>query len=173
MVYTSPTKVARIVTFKSQGMKAPEITEKMGIHCTIVGRIINRYNESSNFYHVRPKSGCLHVLQERETRLAARMLAKVAASNVTKLQKEYFPGVGAQTLCRCLKDHSLMCCVCKTKPYLIPAAIKKRRKWALQHVSWMVEQWKKVIFSDESKFMLFKSDGHQYAWFRPGQAYNN
>jgi hypothetical protein len=27
-----------------------------------------------------------------------------------------------------------------------------------------------MIFSDESKFMLFKSDGHQYAWFRPGQA---
>ena len=128
MVYTSPTKVARIVTFKSQGMKAPEITEKMGIHCTIVGRIINWYNESSDFYHVRPKSGRLHVLQKCETRLAAQILAKVAASNVTELQKEYFPGVGAQALRRRLKDHGLVCCVRKTKPYLIPAAIKKRRK---------------------------------------------
>jgi len=33
-----------------------------------------------------------------------------------------------------------------------------------------VEDWKCVIFSDESKFMLFKSDGCQWCWIRPGQA---
>ena len=30
--------------------------------------------------------------------------------------------------------------------------------------------WKQIIFSDESKFLLFKSVGHQYTWFKPGQA---
>jgi hypothetical protein len=40
----------------------------------------------------------------------------------------------------------------------------------MQHVGWTVEDWQRVIFLDESKFMLFKSDGHQYCWIKPGQA---
>ena len=30
-----------------------------------------------------------------------------------------------------------------------------------------------MLFSDKSKFKLFKSDGCQYALFRPGQAYDD
>ena len=40
----------------------------------------------------------------------------------------------------------------------------------MQHAGWTVEDWRRVIFSDKSKFMLFKSDGRQYCWIKPGQA---
>jgi hypothetical protein len=40
----------------------------------------------------------------------------------------------------------------------------------MQHIGWTVEDWKRVVFSDESKFMLFKSDGRQYCYIKPGQA---
>ncbi|RDB16058.1 Transposable element Tcb2 transposase [Hypsizygus marmoreus] len=40
----------------------------------------------------------------------------------------------------------------------------------MEHAGWTVEDWKWVGFSDESKFLLFKSAGRQYAWFHPGQA---
>jgi len=40
----------------------------------------------------------------------------------------------------------------------------------MQHAAWTVEDWKQVAFSDKSKFMLFKSDGRQYCWIKPGQA---
>ena len=40
----------------------------------------------------------------------------------------------------------------------------------MQHASWTLEDWERVAFSDESKFMLFKSDGRQYCWIKPGQA---
>jgi hypothetical protein len=43
----------------------------------------------------------------------------------------------------------------------------------MQHIKWTVDDWKRVIFSDKSKFMLFKSDGHQYCYIKPGQAYND
>ena len=173
MVYTSPTKVARIVTFAKDGIPHSDIAKKLGVHRTTVGRIINRFDESGDFYYVRPKTGRPRVLEMRETRVAARILAKSDAANVTELQKKYFQHVGPQTLRRRLKEGGLVCRVRKAKPYLSPIAKERRRRWALEHASWTVEDWKKVVFSDESKFMLFKSDGRQYAWFRPGQAYDD
>ncbi len=40
----------------------------------------------------------------------------------------------------------------------------------MQHARWTVKDWKRVIFLDESKFMLFKSNGCQYCWIKPRQA---
>ena len=34
-----------------------------------------------------------------------------------------------------------------------------RRACALEHKDWTVEDWGKIIFSDESKFNLYKSNG--------------
>ena len=108
----------------------------------------------------------------RDAKCAARKLASGDVSNVTELQKKHYPDLGAQTLQCSLKKYGLICRVWKSRPFLTSANKEKRRLWALAHVHWSVEDWKNVIFSDESKFMLFKSDGCQYAWFRTGQAYD-
>jgi len=101
------------------------------------------------------------------------MLARGEAANVTEVQKKAFPDVCPKTIGRHLKENGLVCQVQKSKPYLTLANKEKRRLWAKQHASWTVEDWKQVIFSDESKYMLFKSDGRQYCWMKPGQAYDN
>ena len=36
----------------------------------------------------------------------------------------------------------------------------------------MDEQWKNIIWSDESRFALFKSDGRERVWQKPGETYN-
>jgi transposase len=96
------------------------------------------------------------------------MLSQVEAANATEVQKKAFPKVSARTIRRCLKEQGLLCRVQRSEPYISPANKEKRRLWAMQHVMWTVEDWRRVIFSDESKFMLFKSDGHQYCWIKPG-----
>ena len=173
MVYTSPTKVACIVTWDKQGIPRPDIARNIGIHRTTVARIIARFEKSADFYHVNPKTGRPRKFEERDARVAARMLAQGEAKHVTQVQKEHFPDVDAQTIRRRLKESGLVCRVRKTKPYISKANKEKRRLWALAHTNWTVEDWKAVIKSDESKFLLFKSDGRQYAWFRPGQAYDD
>ena len=32
-------------------------------------------------------------------------------------------------------------------------------EFAVKHENWSMDQWRKVVFSDESKFNLFNSDG--------------
>jgi len=86
----------------------------------------------------------------------------VEAANATEVQKKAFPDVSAHTIRRHLKEQGLLCRVRRSKPYISPANKEKRRLWVMQHAGWTVEDWKRVVFLDESKFMLFKSDGCQY-----------
>lgn len=173
MVYTSPTKVARIVTWDKEGLPHNDIARAIGVHRTTVARIITRFEKSADFYHVNPKTGRPRKFEEREARVATRLLAKEEVKNMSELAKRHFPNVSARTIGRRLKEKGLVCRVRKAKPYLSEAAKEKRRRWAIAHAKWDVAKWKEVIFSDESKFLLFKSDGRQYCWMRPGQAYND
>ena len=170
MVYTSPSKVSRIVDHQRQGQSHNEIAKFIGIHRTTVSRILKRFEKSGDNYHVNPKTGRPRKMEIRECRIAARMLSRVEAANAAEVQKKAFPDVSTRTICRCLKEQGLLCRVRRSKPFISPANTEKRRLWAMQHASWTVEDWERVAFSDESKFMLFKSDGRQYCWIKPGQA---
>ncbi|KAK3532871.1 hypothetical protein QTP70_001156 [Hemibagrus guttatus] len=39
-------------------------------------------------------------------------------------------------------------------PVLTPVHHRKRQQWACQHQNWTTEQWKKVAWTDESRFLL-------------------
>lgn len=52
------------------------------------------------------------------------------------------------------------------KPLLSTKNIKARLSWARAHVDWTVQDWKRVIWSDETKIDRFGSDGKIYAWRR-------
>jgi hypothetical protein len=45
-------------------------------------------------------------------------------------------------------------------------------KWAKAHQHWTANDWKTVIFSDESKFNLFGSDGCRWCWRKPGEQFD-
>jgi len=40
--------------------------------------------------------------------------------------------------------------------------MEKRKKFAKAHLQWTADDWKKVLWSDESKFNLCNSDGIRY-----------
>ena len=61
-------------------------------------------------------------------------------------------------------------CVVKKKKPLLSARYRKRRLvFALKHRNWAVEDWKRVIWSDETKINRFESDGRQLVWKQKGE----
>ncbi len=169
MVYTSPSKVARIVELKNIGQSDHEIARRFNLHRTTIPRLIKRFAESGDPYFRKHKPGRPHKLQERDVRHGAILLARTEAANVTELTKKAFPHVSRPTMARALHQYRLVSRVRRSKPWISPANVAKHKAWAAAHTEWTVDDWKQVIFSDESKFMLFKSDGCQYCWMKPGQ----
>ncbi|CAD6191363.1 unnamed protein product [Caenorhabditis auriculariae] len=50
------------------------------------------------------------------------------------------------------------------KPLISEKNRAARVKWAKEHLNWTRQDWNKILWSDESKFLLFGSDGIQ--WLR-------
>lgn len=58
-----------------------------------------------------------------------------------------------------------------SKPLIRPQNAVIRKRWCKQHVGWTSDQWKKVVWSDESSFTLFPTTGRVYVWRSPGEEY--
>jgi len=57
----------------------------------------------------------------------------------------------------------------KKKPLLSVRHRKRRLAFALKYREWTVEDWKRVIWSDETKINRFGSDGQEYVWKQKGE----
>ncbi|GFT98168.1 transposable element Tcb2 transposase [Trichonephila clavipes] len=56
---------------------------------------------------------------------------------------------------------------------LIPEHRQLRLQWCQARSMWNVTYWQKVVFSDESRFVLGTDDNRVRVWRRPGERYNS
>ena len=57
----------------------------------------------------------------------------------------------------------------KKKPLLSVNCRKRRLAFALKYQHWTMEDWKRVIWSDETKINRIGSDGQEYVWKKKGE----
>ncbi|GFU57266.1 transposable element Tcb2 transposase [Trichonephila clavipes] len=56
---------------------------------------------------------------------------------------------------------------------LTPEHRQLRLQWYQARSMWNVTDWQKVVFSDESRFVLGTDDNRVRVWRRPGERYNS
>ncbi len=89
---------------------------------------------------------------------------------VTKVLRDVInQPLSAQTVCNGLKDTGLKAVVKKKRPFLSKRHRRERMDFALAHQYWTVEDWKKVVWSDETKINRLGSDGRKWVWKKPGE----
>ncbi|CAI9553627.1 unnamed protein product, partial [Staurois parvus] len=58
-----------------------------------------------------------------------------------------------------------------SKPYITKCNAKLRMQWCKARRHWTLEQWRRVLWSDESRFSVCQSDGCVCVWHLPGERY--
>ena len=81
--------------------------------------------------------------------------------------------VCAQTVRNALHECHLKSVVKRKVPMLKPANRKSRLAFAHKYRYWTVEDWKGVLWSDETKILLIGSEGRQWVWKRHGEPIND
>ncbi|KAG1273829.1 hypothetical protein G6F66_013093 [Rhizopus arrhizus] len=91
--------------------------------------------------------------------------------NVTEcLENDIGKKVGVETVRRALRKAGLGAIEKPKKPLLSAKNIRNRLSWCISHKDWTVDDWKRVIWSDETKINRFNSDGRTWAWIRSGES---
>jgi len=116
------------------------------------------------------KKGRPPKLTERDKLYCVRQLTtggKETAIDVAKsLKEELGVSVHVNTVRNVLHEKGLGAIVKPNKPNLSPKNVKNRLAWAVAHKNWTRDDWRRVVWTDETKVNRFGSDGNKYAWKR-------
>ena len=92
-----------------------------------------------------------------------------AAAATRVVRQQFASEISVQTVRRTLNFAGLVARVKKSKPLLSQKNIKARLEFATSHLHWTIDDWKRVIFSDETKINCFCSDGQYWCWVEKGE----
>lgn len=150
-----------------------EIARLVNCSSKTVRRWRDRYIETNGMER-KAGSGCprkitpkdeayLCIVSKRNRRKTAKALAAEIFTRRGKLT------VSTRTVRRYLAKYNLNGRVARPKPLLRLANRQARIRFAKKYKNWRYEEWKQVIWTDETSFTLFSSCGKTYVRRRPGE----
>ena len=167
-------KHAQIITLaENTGKRTREIAEAVGVNQSTVSRVIKQFRETGDFQtRYQNCGGHNKVFNERDIRHIRSLCVQSPKSTANELRLQLGAagdGVSVSTMKQALQEAG-----CHTKKpikrlLLTESHKQKRLEWARQHREWTIEDWKKVLWSDEtmicvggqkSKFVRVV-DGHE------------
>lgn len=99
------------------------------------------------------------------------MIRSGRAQTATEVQQEAFPSVTPQLVRAYLTAMGLPGHRRRRKFILTRDHKRQRRFWARQHENWSVQDWERVVFTDEFRINRWGSDGNQYCRRGPGEEF--
>lgn len=158
-----------ICSLASNGYSTRHISSKLGVSQSTVSRLLQNLLPGRSI----PSAGCPSKLSSTSQRSILTQISTGKAANAVQAThhiNSIIPHtVSTQTVRRVLKKHSFKAVTKKKKPLLSAMHRKKCLTFALKYQNWTVEDWKRVIWSDETKINRIGSDGKQWVWKQTGQ----
>lgn len=159
-----------IINLKNDGKSLSEIAEIVKRPRSSVQYVIQQFKKTKTIAN-KPRSGRPRKIDHRLEKRIVRSVnenPKISACVIAgNLKSTDGLTVDPQTVRNCLKRNGYNGRVSRKKPYVRKANMKKRLEYALEHIDKDISFWDQVIFSDESKFNIFGSDGRRTVWRKP------
>ena len=160
----------RIVKKHLGGYGYKKISKSLSVPQSTIRNIVKKYQKRKTVATL-PRSGRPAKLSPR-TRAKLVRDATVNPSVTLKALQESATELGTpvhqSTISRTLHKANLFGRVARKKPFLKESHRKARLEFARNHVNDLEQQWRKVLWSDETKIELFGVNQKKYVWRRPG-----
>ncbi|GFU91488.1 transposable element Tc1 transposase [Trichonephila clavipes] len=141
---------------------------------TSIDKIIGRF-KSDGLIENKSGRGRKSILSDIAKRKVLKDIKIDPKLSVVKLAAETSRIIGrcvsAETVRNLIRHAVYSSLVARKKPFISLQNQKKRLEFTKTHQLKTDNFWKKVIFSDESKFNFFGSDGRRTVWRKPNTAF--
>lgn len=164
-----------VIRALNEGRTQISVSRDFGISRQLVSVWNRRYKDVDEVYNKR-RSGRPRKTTIREDKLIKRQSVadpqKSATAIAKDLDENYGINVHISTIKRRLKEQGLIARRPSKKPLISKRNREARIMFAKTHQNWTSIEWSKVLWSDESKFNLFSSDGIKYVRRPKNERYN-
>ncbi|CAI7766389.1 unnamed protein product [Closterium sp. NIES-54] len=157
----------------AEGRSYRQIAQELGVSKSAVHDELLRHLGPKTFDELVPspaKPGGPRKLPEKIARIVIRSIvsgeSKTAEAAAGMISSTHGISVTGATVRNTLKRHRVRAIEKASKPRLSAKNVKDRMQWAKDHQHWTIDDWKRVVWSDETKICRFSSDVRSWAWIR-------
>lgn len=152
-----------------KGISIRKIASQTGVSKSKIGEIRKALGLDPSL----AKQGAPKKMTEKDDRLAARLIRSGQVDTAVQAT-QYLNSIAKntlnpQTVRNHLKKMGMRSVVKKKKPLLSKFHQKAQLNFANLYKEWTEDDWKQVIWSDESKINRLGSDGIKYTWKKKGE----
>ena len=170
-----PVQLQQLVRWRQQDLSQEEVARRLNVSQSVISRAWNRYLEtgSAAYTHGGGRQRATTNAQDRFIALTARRNRTFTASRINSMFRQATGRViSSQTIRRRLHASNLRARRRATHPRLTAEQRACRYRWAREHSLWNFQNWRHCLFTDESRFRLYTSDGRILVWRERGQRYS-
>lgn len=166
----------RIVSLSQKKLGYRKIKEKTGFAISTIRYVVKKF-KTTGLVATLPRSGRTKSTTPKIDKLIKQEVIRDRRISAPKINSElrtnYGVNISESTVRNRLHAMGFKGRVARKKPWVSKKNQLKRFEWAKKHSTWTSNEWKKVCWSDESKFCLFGTDGMVRVWRKPGEAHKN
>ena len=168
----SPSTRGMIEALHEEGQSLRKIADRFGRSKTAVEQCVKRLASGSSDYETRPGRGKATIAREDNIvkRMAVSDRRKSSSRIDTEVNEQLGKEISGRTVRRRLHQQGIDARRPRKKPELTKRHRPLRLNWAVSHRDCGSEEWKSVLFSDESKVSI-GSDGVMYVWRRKDEEF--
>ena len=142
-----------------------EIGRRLNISESAVRSNLKKYRETGSM-DVKPRSGRPRAMSPADEKNLVVRCKRSPHKPATHLRHDIKSATGKaasiSVIKRCLADNNLSAYRVRKVPLLSPRHNKARKKFGKDNLQWEEDKWSKVLWSDESRYCLFRTDGKGY-----------
>uniref|UniRef100_A0A3B5PQB0 Transposase Tc1-like domain-containing protein n=1 Tax=Xiphophorus maculatus TaxID=8083 RepID=A0A3B5PQB0_XIPMA len=150
----------RIVKLLEEGNPSRMVAKDVGCSQSAVSKIWTKYKQHGMVVKAKRTGRPRKTSKRQDKQLKAICLEN--RKSTTKQMKHKWEEVGVnvcdRTVRNRLKEMGFQYRKAKRKPALTPKHKRTRLQWAKERQSWTVDDWMKVVFSDESRICIGQGD---------------
>ena len=161
----------QIVILKKSGLSGRNIASKLNLNQSTVNRIIKWYAITSSIKN-KQRSGRPKKISEDDHKNLLNIIEKNRRITLQDIAKEITSKPSKSTICQALHDANFHSRIAAKKPFICARNQEKRLAFVLECQNFTIEDWKHIVWTDESIFEIGRNTRQIHVWRNPSECFN-